>query len=90
MIILNSDNETVGEDFFTTDAVNLKEVLFEYECHCMSAYLDELTEDEDNTELSEELTRIHNNINLSTTIIGNQAFRLCDDETGWVVARLVK
>lgn len=89
MIILNNDNETVGEDFFDTNASNLIDALFEYECHCMSAYLDELMENEDDSELTDELTRIRNNTNLSTTIIGNQAFRLCDDETGWVVARLV-
>ena len=90
IVILDNDNEEVRTEEFHSSSADMIEVLFEYECHCMSPYLDELTEDEDNSELTDELTRIRNNTTLSTTIVGNTAFRICDDETGWVVCSLLK
>jgi hypothetical protein len=87
-IVILDSNQEVREYLFTTDANTLVDVLFEYECHCRSAYLDELTEDEDNSELTDELTRIRNNINLSTMVVGDTAYRLSDDETEWVECRL--
>jgi len=89
IVVLNSDTESVEGELFDTHATNLIDALFEHECHAMSPYLDELVEDEDNSELTDELTRIRNNINLSTTIVGDTAYRLSDDETGWVTCKLL-
>ena len=86
--VLDNDDETATGTEFTSEATNLIDAIFEYECHKMSPYLDELVDDEDTSDLTDELTRMMTNIKLSTKMVGDTAYRLADDETGWICCKL--